>query len=152
MNTPLSQKIYKGEATEWSKQVIIYTDGASRGNPGPASAGFVVYDTNNICIYEEAFLLGTQTNNFAEYSAVLRALTLSATNNITTLCLKSDSEFLVKQLMGLYKVKSPNIKTLYQECKKAICLIDNIQFQHVRREYNKRADKLANLILDGLNI
>ena len=147
----MQQKIHKGKATDWPKEVLIYTDGASRGNPGAASAGLIVYDKTGNCLYEEAFQLGTKTNNFAEYSAVLRALILSAENKIETLTLKSDSEFLVKQLSGLYKVKSPNIKPLFEECKKYENEVSNVKFQHVRREQNKRADELANLILDGLD-
>lgn len=148
----MKQKIHKGNATGWPKEVLIHTDGASRGNPGSASAGIVVYDKNKTCLYEEAFLLGSKTNNFAEYSAVLKALQLSAENKVTNLLLKSDSEFLVKQLSGMYKVKSPNIKELYKECKKWESKILTVTFQHVRREQNKRADELANLILDGFDI
>lgn len=145
-------KIQKGKEKGWPKEVLIHTDGASRGNPGEASAGLVVYDKNKVCLYEEAFLLGTKTNNFAEYAAVLKALQLSSENKVKDLLLKSDSEFLVKQLSGLYKVKSPNIKKLYEECKKWEAEIFQVQFQHVRREQNKRADELANLILDGYEI
>ena len=148
----MQQKIHKGKATNWPKEVLIYTDGASRGNPGMASGGLVVYNNKEVCLYEEAFYLGTKTNNFAEYSAVLRALNLSVANKVRKLTLKSDSEFLVKQLSGLYKVKSPNIKKLYEECKKGQNEIPDVKFQHVRREQNKRADELANLILDGLDI
>ncbi|MDE0118927.1 MAG: ribonuclease HI family protein [Bdellovibrionales bacterium] len=146
------QKIQKGKVNGWPSEVLIHTDGASRGNPGAASAGLAVYDNGKICIYEEAFLLGTKTNNFAEYSAVLRALQLSSENKVKNLLLKSDSEFLVKQLSGLYKVKSPNIKKLYEECKKWEAEISQVKFQHVRREQNKRADELANLVLDGYDI
>ena len=148
----MKKKIYKGKATGWPAEILIYTDGASRGNPGAASAGITVYDKNKACIYEEAFLIGTKTNNFAEYSAVLRALQLSAKNKVNDLLLKSDSEFLIKQLSGQYKVKSPNIKELYKKCKKWGSEIQSVTFQHVRREQNKRADELANLVLDGLDI
>ena len=143
------QKIHNGKATGWPKEILIYTDGASKGNPGVASAGLVVYDKGEQNLYEEAFLLGIKTNNFAEYSAVLRALQLSVENKVNNLLLKSDSELLVKQLSGLYKVKSPNIRELYQECKKWESKIPKVTFQHIFREYNKKADELANLILDS---
>ena len=144
-------KIYKGKTTGWPEQVLIHTDGASRGNPGHASAGLTVHNkTLTLCLYEEAFFLGTKTCNFAEYSAVLRALQLCADNKVHTLILKSDSQLLVRQLSGMYKVKSPNIKELYQECKKWESKIPTVRFQHVRREHNKRADELANLILDSV--
>ena len=144
------QQIQKGQADQWPEEVCIYTDGASRGNPGKASGGLVVYNTEGACLYETGFFLGTQTNNFAEYSAVLKALTLSVQNKVQKLTLKSDSELLIKQLQGIYKVKSLNIKELFEECKKQKSKIPNVQFQHVRREYNKKADELANLILDSL--
>lgn len=147
----IKKKIHKGSTTKWPKEIIIYTDGASRGNPGPASAGIVVYNTDELCLYEEAFLLKEQSNNFAEYSAVLRALQLSVENKIHTLTLNSDSELLIKQLSGVYKVKSANIRKLYEECKNGENKISQVNFQHVRREYNKRADELANLILDGFD-
>ena len=148
----IKKKIYKETATNWPKEIIIYTDGASRGNPGPASAGIVVYNTDELCLYEEAFLLDEQSNNFAEYSAVLRALYISVENKINTLTLNSDSELLIKQLSGVYKVKSANIKTLYEECKKWESKISQVNLQHVRRENNKRADELAHLILDGSDL
>ena len=147
----IKKKIYKGNIHNWPKKLIIYTDGASRGNPGPASAGIAVYNTDKLCIYEEAFLLKEQSNNFAEYSAVLRALYISAINQTDILTLNSDSELLIKQLSGFYKVKSANIKKLYEECKKWESKIPQVNFQHVRRENNKRADALANLILDGFD-
>ena len=137
-----------GKTSGWPDTVWIHTDGASRGNPGPASTGLVVYDKNETLLYEEASALGEQTNNYAEYSAVLRALQLSAANKIQSLILKSDSEFLIKQLQGLYKVRSENIKNLYKKCKLYESQISKVEFQHVRREYNKRADELANLVLD----
>ena len=156
----MKKKIYHGRSHNWPPKVLIYTDGASRGNPGPASLGFVVYGPKknstkwdmSACLYESACLLGQNTNNFAEYSAVFSALKLCVQNKIQKLILKSDSEFLVKQLNGLYKVKSPNIKPLYQDCKKLAQQIPSTKFQHVYREQNKRADELANLILDGANL
>ena len=146
------KQIQKGKKSSWPKKVIIYTDGASRGNPGPSAGALAVYNTKHTCLYETAFSLGLQTNNFAEYTAVIMALKISAENHISHLLLKSDSEFLIKQLTGLYKVKSQHIKTLYQECKKWEQKISKVTYEHVRREYNKRADELANLILDDLEI
>ena len=148
----MKNKIHKGEATGWPEEVYIHTDGASRGNPGLASLGLSVCDRKGNCIYEEAQALDEETNNVAEYSAVLRALELSAQNKVKHLYLKSDSEFLVKQLQGSYKVKSPNIKPLYKKCKKWQDQIGQVTFLHVRREQNQRADELANLVLDELDI
>lgn len=128
---------------------IIYTDGASRGNPGPASYGIFITSENNQKV-ELKGVLGTQTNNFAEYSAVIEALKWVSNQKIKSAEIRSDSEFLVKQLNGLYKVKSEVIKPLFLEVKKIISEHKlEIKFTHVRREFNKEADRLANEALDG---
>lgn len=137
-----------GTREKWPKAVIINTDGASRGNPGPAAVGICVRSPNDETIYELGKNLGIQTNNFAEYTAVKIALELAVEQKIQDLILRSDSEFLIKQMKGEYKVKSENIKPIYLECSKLVSQIKNVVFEHVRREYNKRADELANLSLD----
>jgi ribonuclease HI len=144
-----SQKLENGMALGWPSEVIINTDGASRGNPGPASLGVHVQRANGEMVYEYAENLGHQTNNYAEYSAVKKALDLAVKNLVQTLTLRSDSEFLIKQMKGEYAVKSPNIKGLYVQCVELSRKIPKIKFEHVRREQNKRADELANLALDG---
>lgn len=127
----------------------IYTDGASRGNPGPASYGIYIIDSQDNRT-ELKGVLGQQTNNFAEYTAVIEALKWVTKQNIKTVEVRSDSEFLVKQLNGLYKVKSEVIKPLFIEVKKIIAENSlKVQFTHVRRELNKEADRLANEALDG---
>ena len=143
-----SKTIFNGSAKDWPSAVLIYTDGASRGNPGSSSIGIVVYDEQGKTLYEEATLLGVQTNNYAEYSAVLKALKLSCKNKVQSLVLKSDSQLLVNQLSGKYKVRSPNIRSLYQACAKYALKIPAVQFQHIPREQNTKADAMANLILD----
>ena len=142
------QTISNGCQNNWPPKVIIYTDGACRGNPGQSSTGLAVLNHKETTLYEEASLLGVQTNNFAEYQAVLRALELSTQNQVQSLVLKSDSQLLINQLNKSYKVRSKNIKPLYQACKKHLSKIPQVTLQHVRREQNKRADELANLILD----
>ncbi len=138
-----------GTQDNWPSKVVIFTDGASRGNPGDASLGLVVYDENEAEIFCYGRYLDQQTNNFAEYSAVKEALALSVQNNVDSLILKSDSQLLVKQLLGEYKVKSVGLKPIYLECKELIQKIGAFQVEHVRREYNKRADEIANIVLDG---
>lgn len=134
----------------WPNSVIIFTDGASRGNPGPASYGFAVQDSIGEIIYERADTLGDQTNNFAEYTGVLKALELAQQNAVKHVVIKSDSELMVKQMTGIYRVKSAVIKPLYLACKELISSFEFVSFEHVRREYNKRADKLANMALDQI--
>ena len=132
-----------------SKKLIIYTDGASRGNPGPASYGVYITDEATYSC-ELKGVLGHQTNNFAEYTAVIEALKWLSDHTDKTAEIRSDSELLIKQLKGEYKVKSDTIKPLHAEIKN-ILLKNNldVQFKHVRREFNKEADRLANEALDS---
>ena len=133
----------------WPKKVFIYTDGASRGNPGPCALGLQVFDSDQNLIYEEASYLEKQnTNNFAEYKAVIRALELSGKHKVQELYLFSDSQFLIRQLEKKYKVKSMNIKPLFEECQELLKKIPKMNFQHIPREQNKGADALANKALD----
>lgn len=137
-----------GIESGWPKEVIIYTDGASRGNPGAASMGITVTDSNEEVVYEYAETLGTQTNNFAEYAAVRKALEMAVANQVETLTLRSDSQLLIRQLTGEYRVKAEGLKALFKECVQFASNISHVTFEHVRRENNKRADELANIVLD----
>ena len=133
----------------WSKKVFIYTDGASRGNPGPCALGLQAFDKNHKLIYEEArYLEDHNTNNFAEYKAVIRALELCCQHKIQELHLFSDSQLLIRQLEKKYKVKSPNIKNLFEECQSFLGKIPKKHFEHIPREQNAGADALANQALD----
>ena len=135
---------------EWSKKVFIFTDGACRGNPGPCSIGIQVFDSNKKLIYEESsYLEDYNTNNFAEYKAVLRALQLSVQNQVQEMHLFSDSQLLVYQLQKKYKVKAKNIKVLFAECEQFLQKIPQVNFKHIRREHNQGADALANQALDN---
>lgn len=132
-----------------SKKLIIYTDGASRGNPGPASYGVYITDEAGYSM-ELKGTLGNQTNNFAEYTAVIEALKWLTSSPDKIAEVRSDSELLIKQLKGEYKVKSETIKPLHTEIKNLLHSHKlNVQFKHVRREFNKEADRLANEALDS---
>ena len=134
----------------WSKKVFIYTDGACRGNPGHCALGVYVLNSKKEPIYEEGkYLESNNTNNFAEYKAVIYAIELSVKNKVENLHLFSDSELLVKQLNGEYKIKSPNIKPLFATCTKLLAQIPEYTFEHIRREKNSMADSLANEALDN---
>ena len=134
----------------WPKKIFIYTDGACRGNPGPCALGLQVFDSKNNLIYEEsAYLEDQNTNNFAEYKAVIRAFELAVKNKAQELTLFSDSQLLIYQLKKKYKVKSPHIKTLFLECQNFLKQIPQSYFQHIPREQNKGADALANQALDS---
>ncbi len=123
--------------------ITAYIDGGSRGNPGEAGIG--VYFTGVVRI---AGYLGTGTNNFAEYSALLTALRFAVFSRCEELHVFADSELVVKQIKGEYQVKNEGIRLLYDCALRWIALIPRFSISHVRRENNKDADKLANLAMD----
>ena len=133
----------------WPPKVIIYTDGASRGNPGPASVGIFVTDESGETVHEYGERLGHQTNNFAEYTGVIRGLELALEHQVKDVVLRSDSELMVKQMTGIYKVKSPVIQPLHKAAVLLTKKFKSVRFEHVRREYNVEADRLANEALDS---
>src|SRR6476660_3336401 len=120
-----------------------YIDGGSRGNPGEAGVG--VHFTGVVRIAE---YLGTGTNNFAEYSALLTALRFAVFSRCEELQVFADSELVVKQITGEYQVKNEGIRPLYQTAVRWMALIPRFTISHVRRENNKEADRLANLAMD----
>ena len=148
-NFSKKNRMTSGNLKNWPKQITAYTDGAARGNPGSASLGLSVENKEGCPIYEEAQAIGVSTNNVAEYKGVYRVLELAVQNKVQELCLKTDSQLVVKQLQGLYKIKAPHLKPLYQKCLNLIDQIDHFSVVHVKREQNKRADELANLALDS---
>ncbi|MFH1747607.1 MAG: ribonuclease HI family protein [Planctomycetota bacterium] len=128
--------------------LIIHVDGGARGNPGPAGAGVRIETEDGQLLYEGAYFLGQQTNNAAEYLAVIHALTRIQQWPIQPVRVYSDSELLVRQVIGEYQVKSPNLLRLYEQVQMFLLMIPNWSFQHVKREENQRADELANLAMD----
>jgi len=123
-------------------------DGASRGNPGPASYAVILRDPSGKIILEFAKKLGRDTNNVAEYYALLAALDYASSHGISSLRIRSDSELLVRQMQGRYKVKSPDLKPLHERATKLIRQFSYCVFEHVPREMNREADALANRALD----
>jgi ribonuclease HI len=126
----------------------IHTDGAARGNPGPAACAYVIERAGRPAV-EHAEKLGTTTNNVAEYMALIRALERAAELGLKRLSLHSDSELMVKQLNGEYSVKNADLKDLYDEARALARRFDAITLMHVRRAANRRADELCNAVLDG---
>ena len=126
----------------------IHIDGASRGNPGPAAFAVVIRPPDGPPD-ELAETIGTATNNVAEYTALVAALHRAQELGLTHLHVHSDSELLVKQMNGEYRVKSPDLQDLYLEAVHLRKQFAGVKFTHVRREQNKRADELCNLALDG---
>jgi formyltetrahydrofolate-dependent phosphoribosylglycinamide formyltransferase len=130
------------------EQVIIYVDGGSRGNPGPAAAAFILTDKAENQLQAKAFFLGKTTNNTAEYTALLKALETAAILNAKDIIIYSDSELLVRQISGEYKVKSENIRPLFQQVITLLNKFEKWKIKHIAREKNKRADKLVNQALN----
>ena len=134
----------------------LYADGGSRGNPGPAGAGSVVFDALGKRVVEVADFLGVATNNVAEYEALIRGLKKLSEEfpqehlKISKLTIRMDSKLAIEQLKGNYKVKHPNLIPRYLEVKNIIARhFPTVHFEHVPREKNKDADALANLAMDN---
>lgn len=132
--------------------IVIHTDGGSRGNPGPAASAFVVEKAGEI-VFEDSLFLGMKTNNFAEYKAVILALEWIVKNikkvDGEEIDFLLDSELVVKQLNGVYRVKDENLKQMFLTIKTVIKESGfEVSFKHVRREMNKEADRLVNVELD----
>lgn len=130
------------------KRVTIYTDGASRGNPGDAGIGIVFVDENGNTIKEISDYIGQTTNNIAEYKAMVRALNEALEMNCDEINVISDSELMVKQIKGEYHVKNEGIKRFYKEVLELFKQFKSYSITHVRREQNRRADELANRGID----
>lgn len=126
-----------------AKELMIYTDGASQGNPGNAGIGVAVFDKNETKISEVSRYIGIASNNVAEYTALITGLIEAAALGCDKLVLKTDSELVVKQLNGQYKVKSDNIKALFFIASNLKKLFKQITISHIPRNLNKEADALA---------
>ncbi|HXO87106.1 MAG TPA: reverse transcriptase-like protein [Candidatus Acidoferrales bacterium] len=128
---------------------IANIDGASRGNPGPAAYAVVIRDADGKLVLELAKKFGRDTNNVAEYYGLLAALDFATTHGITALRIRSDSELLVRQMQGRYKVKSEDLKPLHERASILSRQLKYFVIEHVRREQNRDADALANVALDS---
>jgi len=124
-------------------------DGGARGNPGPSAYGVVVRNAKGEIIAELSDYLGLQTNNFAEYSGLLAVLEFAVKENYSSLSVISDSELMVKQMKGQYKVKSPGLLELYTRARSLVRKLEHFSIQHVLRAQNRDADHLVNEVLDS---
>jgi len=131
-------------------KVIINADGASRGNPGPAAIGATIKDENGSVIARISRRIGTTTNNQAEYRAIITALEKAISLGAKCVILKSDSELVVKQINGHYKIKNSALRPLYQQVVKLTGSLESITASHIPRAQNAEADALANMALDGI--
>ena len=128
--------------------ITAHCDGGARGNPGPSGYGAEITDSSGAVIAELSEFLGIRTNNYAEYSGLLASLQYALDNGHHSLHVISDSELMVKQIQGKYKVNSPDLKPLWQEAKARIAKLDSFEITHALRHKNKAADRLANEAMD----
>jgi ribonuclease HI len=142
-------KLAFGEPDRVPDAHLAYVDGASRGNPGPASYAVILRSPDGKTKFEIGKYLGRATNNVAEYYALITALDYASAEGISRLCVRSDSELLVRQMQGRYKVKSADLRPLYERAQKLARGLAYFHIEHVPREQNREADELANIALDN---
>ncbi len=128
--------------------VELYVDGGARGNPGPAACAFVIKGSERGVIQAQGFYLGRTTNNVAEYTGLIRGLQAVQALGLKEIQIYSDSELMVKQLIGEYRVRNSDLQGLYEQVQRLLLAFDRWQIKHVRREFNSEADRLVNETLD----
>jgi ribonuclease HI len=127
---------------------LLFCDGASRGNPGPASYGFIIFQSGEI-VFQKGGCLGITTNNVAEYEGLVRGLDRCVQMGASEIVVKSDSELLVRQLSGRYRVKAPQLLPLFERAKQLLKQFKSFEVVHIPRAENSLADALANEALDN---
>jgi probable phosphoglycerate mutase len=137
------------ESPSSADSIVAHIDGGSRGNPGPAGYGVAISDSAGHRIAELSDYLGVQTNNFAEYSALLAALEYAVKHGHKALKVVSDSELLVRQMRGQYKVRNEALQQMAHEARELIRRLESFEIRHVPREQNREADRLANQAMDS---
>jgi probable phosphoglycerate mutase len=127
----------------------LFTDGGARGNPGPAAFGYVIEDADGATLAAHGEAIGVATNNVAEYSALIAGLEKAAELGVTELEVVSDSELMVRQMTGQYKVKNEALQELWADARRVARRIGGVSYRSVRREHNALADRLVNEALDA---
>jgi len=131
------------------RRLVLYADGAARGNPGPAGIGVVIEDERGRVLKEVSRFVGQKTNNQAEYLALIQGLEEAAEYQADAVLVRLDSELLVRQLRGEYKVKSPLLKPLWNQVQTLLARYKVVGIEHIERGYNRAADRLANRAIDA---
>jgi ribonuclease HI len=127
----------------------LFTDGGARGNPGPAAYGFVLESDDGTVLAAQGEAIGTATNNVAEYSGLIAGLQKALELHVPDVEVVSDSELMVKQMRGEYRVKNEALRELYDEATALARRLGNVEYRHVKRAHNELADKLVNDALDA---
>ena len=128
--------------------ITAYFDGGARGNPGPAGFGVYIVDDAGKVLAEIGEGIGVATNNVAEYRGLLAALQWAVDHGVKALAVKGDSQLLIQQMLGNYRVKNAGLIPLYHRARLLVMQIGDVRFEHVRREMNKDADRLSNVGMD----
>jgi ribonuclease HI len=150
-HTPRGKSLFGDAAPETKLAPAAFRiniDGGSRGNPGPASYGVIIRDARGEIVAKLKKYIGRMTNNVAEYYGLIAALDYAESHGVRAVRIESDSELLVKQMRGQYKVKSEELRPLFERAKKMSQAFDSFRIEHVYREQNREADTLANEALD----
>jgi ribonuclease HI len=145
------QELIGSDVTESTdiEHAIIYSDGGSRGNPGPSASGFVIMNDREHVIHEGGMYLGITTNNQAEYHGVRLALEKAKEMGVRTVDFRLDSLLVVNQVNGIYKIKNRELWPIHERIRELVADFDKVTFTHVRREFNQLADGMVNKILDA---
>ena len=130
-------------------KALLYTDGGARGNPGPAAYGFVLETEDGTVLAAEGEAIGTATNNVAEYSGLIAGLRKAIELQVPDIEVVSDSELMVKQMRGEYRVKNEALRDLYEQAVRLADKLGNVEYRHVKRAHNELADRLVNDALDA---
>ena len=148
LGTENSSDFHYTHKMDASAAYTAHVDGGARGNPGPAGYGVVIHDAQGKKIAELSQYLGHQTNNYAEYNGLLAALRYAIAHHIQSLKIISDSELMVRQMKGIYKVRHPDLRRFYEEAQRLTAQIEHVEIRHALREHNQDADRLANEAMD----
>src|SRR5271157_1743902 len=145
--TPGSRNLFSAPKSATAVHTA-HVDGGARGNPGPSGYGVAIQDAAGKPVAELSEYLGHHTNNYAEYQGLLAALRYAAEHQIKALKVISDSELMVRQMKGIYKVRHPDLRKLYDEAQQLVRRLDHFEIRHALREQNQTADRLANQAMD----
>ena len=129
--------------------ITAFFDGGARANPGPAGYGVYIVDDLGNVLAELSGSLGIATNNIAEYNGLIAALQWAVDHDVKQIAIKGDSQLIIEQMRGNYTVKNEGLKPLHMKARMLVMQIGDVKFEHVRREYNRDADRLSNVGMDG---
>ena len=136
------------------ERINVYSDGGCRGNPGPGAIGIVIFDSEDNLLYEHSEFIGSTTNNRAEYTALIKGLDSCAKFTRKMVCCYSDSQLVVNQVSGVWKLKNDELRDLFYTVKRSAGVFNGITYQHVRRTHHniKKADRLLNDAFKGRSV